>query len=340
MQEIMSIFSNEEFGSVRTLMIDNNPWFVGKDVAIALGYKDSISALKKHVKPLHKRGCQIATPSGVQYMTIIDEPGLYSMIFGSKLESAERFQEWVYSDVLPQIRETGGYGTYNQQMMKMLETQDRILNRLETQEQEITGLKKNQQILATENQNLKNENDDLQIKLENSKGECQNLSKAFSMVTKDFLKSKDEIERLHVVNKAMAPKVVFYDLLSKTDGKKGEIHVSKMAALLSNKKKGIYIGEQALFQFLRQKKLLCSSPTDWNKPSYYALKNGYMTYSEFFAKSKKGRRRELKFTPHITGKGQKYIAKKVMENLDFFQTKKKVETKLAPDGIHIIECRF
>nr|DAG39545.1 MAG TPA: hypothetical protein [Bacteriophage sp.] len=105
----LMLFSNSEFGCVRTLTIDNDPWFVGRDVALALGYADTKNALKAHVSQEDKRGWRIATPSGEQQMTIINESGLYDLIFGSKLDSAKSFKRWVTSDVLPTIRKTGGY---------------------------------------------------------------------------------------------------------------------------------------------------------------------------------------------------------------------------------------
>lgn len=105
----LQVFTNPEFGQVRTLTIDEEPWFVGKDVAVALGYSDTKNALKTHVKRAEKRGWQIATPGGEQTMTIINEPGFYRLVFGSKLESAERFKDWVYGEVLPAIRKTGAY---------------------------------------------------------------------------------------------------------------------------------------------------------------------------------------------------------------------------------------
>ncbi len=105
----LKIFENDEFGQVRTVMIDDEPWFVGKDVAVALGYKDTINALKAHVDEDDKRGWRITTPSGEQTMVIINESGLYALIFGSKLESARRFKHWVTSEVLPTLRKTGCY---------------------------------------------------------------------------------------------------------------------------------------------------------------------------------------------------------------------------------------
>ena len=108
MNEIQ-IFNNEEFGQIRTVTIDNEPWFVGKDVAEALGYERTADAIRQHVEDEDKGVGEIQTPGGKQKMTTINESGLYALIFGSKLESAKRFKHWVTSEVLPSIRKTGGY---------------------------------------------------------------------------------------------------------------------------------------------------------------------------------------------------------------------------------------
>lgn len=106
----LQIFNNEEFGTVRTVTIDNEPWFVGKDVAEALGYVKARNAIASHVEEDDKRDAPIQGDlGGTQSMTIINESGLYALIFGSKLESAKRFKHWVTSEVLPSIRKTGGY---------------------------------------------------------------------------------------------------------------------------------------------------------------------------------------------------------------------------------------
>ncbi|MBR4641543.1 MAG: hypothetical protein IKO74_02335 [Selenomonadaceae bacterium] len=103
-------FSNAEFGNVRAMLIDGEPWFVGKDVASALGYADHKNALKSHVDAEDKKGWRITTPSrGTQTMTVINESGMYALIFGSKLDSAKQFKRWVTHDVLPTIRKTGSY---------------------------------------------------------------------------------------------------------------------------------------------------------------------------------------------------------------------------------------
>lgn len=109
--EQIKIFNSDEFGSVRTIIIDGEPWFAGKDVAASLGYKDTSDALKKHVADDDKL-TRCFTDSGQnRQMYVINESGLYSLIFGSKLESAQKFKHWVTSEILPSIRKNGIYAT-------------------------------------------------------------------------------------------------------------------------------------------------------------------------------------------------------------------------------------
>lgn len=112
----LQTFANEEFGAVRSLMIEDMPWFVGYDVAKALGYVKPRNAISVHVDDEDKNTALIqgAIQGGTQgnpNMTIINESGLYSLILSSKLPTAKRFKRWVTSEVLPAIRRTGGYGT-------------------------------------------------------------------------------------------------------------------------------------------------------------------------------------------------------------------------------------
>lgn len=107
----IKIFENTEFGSIRTVDVNNEPWFVGKDVCEALRYSNSRKALADHVKENHKGVTFCDTPGGKQQITIIDEAGLYSLVMRAKTEKAEDFQEWVTGEVLPAIRKHGGYLT-------------------------------------------------------------------------------------------------------------------------------------------------------------------------------------------------------------------------------------
>lgn len=107
----LQVFSNGEFGRVRSTLIDGEPWFVGKDVAEALGYSNTRDALRQHVDPEDRiDGVVICDAIGrEQTPTFINESGLYSLILTSKLPSAKRFKRWVTSEVLPAIRKTGQY---------------------------------------------------------------------------------------------------------------------------------------------------------------------------------------------------------------------------------------
>lgn len=117
----VQIFDNPEFGKVRTVVVDDEPWFVGKDVAEALGYENINKAVQMHVydedkkvldfKGFSQNGTTQKLWSGNDFSnkTVINESGMYALIFGSKLESAKRFKHWVTHDVLPSLRKTGRY---------------------------------------------------------------------------------------------------------------------------------------------------------------------------------------------------------------------------------------
>ena len=108
MNEI-KIFENPEFGAVRTLVKDNEPWFVGKDIAAVLGYADPNKALAMHVEDEDKLNDKTASSLGQRGGWIINESGLYSLILSSKLPTAKAFKRWITHDVIPSIRKTGGY---------------------------------------------------------------------------------------------------------------------------------------------------------------------------------------------------------------------------------------
>lgn len=105
----IQIFTSPEFGEIRTIDHNGEPWFVGKDVAQALGYSNPRKAMIDHVDEQDKGVTKCDTLGGSQEVVIINESGLYSLIFGSKLESAVRFKRWVTGEVLPAIRKTGSY---------------------------------------------------------------------------------------------------------------------------------------------------------------------------------------------------------------------------------------
>ena len=107
----LQTFQNLEFGEIRSMTIDGEPYFVGKDVAAALGYERPDNAIRKHVDDEDKLTHQISASGQNRTMYIINESGMYSLILSSKLEGAKRFKRWVTSEVLPSIRKTGAFAT-------------------------------------------------------------------------------------------------------------------------------------------------------------------------------------------------------------------------------------
>ena len=109
MKKEIQIFKSEIFGEIRTCQVNNQIMFVGKDVATALGYANSQKAIRDHVDSEDKGVNEMVTPGGTQKVIFINESGLYSLILSSKLPQAKAFKRWVTAEVLPQIRQTGGY---------------------------------------------------------------------------------------------------------------------------------------------------------------------------------------------------------------------------------------
>ena len=135
------IFRSEEFGQIRTCVVNGETYFVGKDVASALGYKNSMDALMRHVDEEDKQASGF-TMGGQQYnMTVINESGLYSLILSSKLDSAKRFKRWVTSEVLPQIRKNGHYELAKQN--RMLESRNALLEEITAQQKPLTDYARN-----------------------------------------------------------------------------------------------------------------------------------------------------------------------------------------------------
>lgn len=107
----LTTFNNPDFGNIRTLTVNGEPWFVGKDVAEILGYKEAAKAIREHVDGEDKGVSDLDTPGGKQKIIIINESGMYSLILSSKLPTAKKFKHWVTREVLPAIRKTGAYNS-------------------------------------------------------------------------------------------------------------------------------------------------------------------------------------------------------------------------------------
>lgn len=155
----LQIFNSEEFGDIRTITIDNEPWFVGKDVAEALGYKKPENAIANHISDEDKTSTLIQG-SGSNYKskaTIINESGLYALIFGSKLESAKRFKHWVTAEVLPAIRKTGSYQkpmTVAEQIQLLAQGNVKLEEKIEAVNDDLQEFKKDMPLLALECQKI------------------------------------------------------------------------------------------------------------------------------------------------------------------------------------------
>lgn len=129
----VTIFTNEEFGNVRTIMINDKPYFCAKDVATALGYSNSRASVSRHCKGVMKR--YVLTEGGNQEMTFIPEGDVYRLIIRSKLPSAEKFESWVMDEVLPQLRQTGSYSMTKQDSYMIEDPIERAKRWIEEQEE-------------------------------------------------------------------------------------------------------------------------------------------------------------------------------------------------------------
>ena len=134
------IFKNAEFGPIRTCMVDGEIYFVGKDVALGLGYLNTRKAIRDHVDDEDKLEERIVTSGQNRDLIIINESGLYSLILSSKLDSAKRFKRWVTSEVLPQIRQNGRYEL--EQHNNLLTQQNHVLESRNALLEEITAQQK------------------------------------------------------------------------------------------------------------------------------------------------------------------------------------------------------
>lgn len=240
---------NFEQNEVRTVLVNDEPYFVGKDVAIAIGYKNYRDALAKHVKEKYKRVSQITTTSGIQEMVIISEPGLYQITGESKLATAEPFQDWVYEEVLPAIRKNGAYLT----------------------DQKAYDITQNPDSLA-----------DL------------------------LLQAGEQLKQKDLVIQEMEPKALF------TDAVRGSVNsclIAELATIL--KQNGINIGQNRLFEWLRDNEYLCRDGRRKNKPTQRSMDLKIMDVREHVRTNSQG---ELvtTFTPLVTGKGQVYFVNKFL----------------------------
>lgn len=154
----LQIFQNKEFGEVRSLVINNEPWFVGKNVAEALGYKNSKNAVPTHVDEEDKLSTQIEYTGQKRNVTVINESGLYSLILSSKLPNAKKFKRWVTSEVLPTLRKTGSYTKVptdpRELLMLTIKAHEQTAQRVDVLEEKVSSLEKSTTIDSSQQYTL------------------------------------------------------------------------------------------------------------------------------------------------------------------------------------------
>lgn len=244
----IQLFTSAEFGDIRTIKDADAIYFVGKDVAEVLGYKDTSDALKRHVDDEDKLTRRFTDSGQGRDVYIINESGLYSLVLSSKLPSAKRFKRWITSEVLPALRRQGGYMLTNEN-----ETPEQIMAR---------ALK----------------------------------------IADEALKRKDAlIEEL-------TPKALFADAVSVS---KHTCLIGELAKLM--RQNGLDIGQNRLFERLRQDGYLCKYGSNHNVPTQRAVDMGLLVIKESTIHHADGHT-TLQRTPKVTGKGQRYFIEKYVLN--------------------------
>lgn len=204
----LQIFSNEEFGQVRTINVDSDVWFVGKDVAEILGYSNTRKALTDHVDDEDKLdGVTIRDSIGREQSPVfINESGLYSLILSSKMPNARKFKRWVTSEVLPAIRKTGSY----QKPMSQVEMMRIQLGMIDNHEERIAELEQSMTIDYAQQQALKETVNYIVVDALGGKG-----SEAYREISKKvFSECNRDIQRyFHVNSRNNVPKKRFDDAI-------------------------------------------------------------------------------------------------------------------------------
>ncbi len=247
----IQVFNNPEFGEIRTVEINNEPWFVGKDVAEALGFSNSKDAILNHVDEDDRKVLQRSEMATFDIpnrgLTIINESGLYSLVLSSKLPTAKKFKRWVTSEVLPSIRKHGAYMT-PETLEKMVLTPDfgiRLLTELKAEQ--------------------------------------------------------DKRKALEATVEEQKPHVLFSNAVSAS---KTTILIGALAKLL--KQNGINIGQNRLFEWLRQNGFLVKRGDNRNMPTQRAMELGLFEVKESCHLNSNGCNVITKTTV-VTGKGQCYF---------------------------------
>ena len=370
----IQVFNNPEFGAIRTVEINNEPWFVGKDIAVALGYKDTVNAIKAHVDDEDKAGWQITTQFGIKETTVISESGLYALVLSSKLPTAKKFKRWVTSEVLPSIRkhEKDGATDIAQQTARcVMETPITIIGGVACYEKDGTAYLKLENVarglgfttVATSGNEVVRwtrvegylsemgvptcgrdgyipENVFYRLAMK-AKNEAAEKFQAFiadevipsirkhgaymtpetlekMVLTPDFgirllteLKAEqDKRKALEATVEEQKPHVLFSNAVSAS---KTTILIGALAKLL--KQNGINIGQNRLFEWLRQNGFLVKRGDNRNMPTQRAMEMGLFEVKESCHLNSNGCNVITKTTV-VTGKGQCYFINRFLGKQD------------------------
>lgn len=254
----MRIFENPDFGAIRTMELpDGQVGFVGKDVAELLGYERPDNAIRNHVEEDDKLMHQISASGQRRNVWFINESGLYSLILSSKLPTARAFKRWVTSEVLPQIRQTGGY-------IPVKEEDD-----------EKTILAKAVQILQ------------------------KTVEQKQSIIEMRELEIKNQDKQLE----KQRPMVEFAQAVSQSED---TCTIAELAKLLYQKAK-IEVGQNRLFQWMREHLFLCTAAHHRNEPFQKWVETGYFTLKNTEPWYDRNGMSHYSVTPLVTGKGQEFF---------------------------------
>ena len=273
----LQLVQNEQF-KVRKTEYQGDTWFVARDVAEILGFKNITNAIITHVEEDDRITEQVDTAKGTRNTVLINEIGVYSMVLGSKLPAAKDFKRWICKDVIPSIRTTGAYMTE--------ETLDRV-------QADPTALT------------------ELTIKLEEERARHIETLKLVGQ-HEQTIKEKDElIQRKNAYFERNKPRI---DFAKAVFDNKTAILVGEMAKLLNQN--GIEIGQNRFFQWLRENGYLqCKQGQMWNVPYQKCIERGLFIIKENVSKNADGTE-FISRTPMVTGKGQRYFISKFLQTKD------------------------
>lgn len=271
----IQIFKNEAFGEVRVTEVNGQPYFIASDVAKALGYQRPNDAISQHVDKEDTVKYRISDNQGVPHnYLLITESGVYALAFGSKLETAKVFKRWVTSEVLPAIRKTGGYIPVNEGESEA----DIMAKALLIAQRQIEAQR---------------------VRAEYEAARAEALQKRTE-------KMQGQIDYINEKQKKLLPAATFAKAVETSDS---SVLVGELAKLICQN--GVPIGQNRLFDWLRQNGYLCSKGKCYNLPTQKSMDAGLMEIKKTSIVKPTGVT-IVTSTPKITGKGQIYFVNKFL----------------------------